>query len=165
MHERYIFGFFHGTRVESDKCHVISPYMRCTCPFNENNISERAKMSGLSTVKGDVLTILSDAFFFNWTCFQMQHRWSWKSSFWKLVLYHRKRSYISNFFDKCAVTFWKRKLPFLIYLSNLSAFNKGWYFLCLTKKSLKKPSRNRSNKSFKREIKYQTESGMVHVIR
>ena len=60
--------FFHGTRVESDKFHVISRYMGCTCLLNENNISARAKMSGPSAIKGDVLTILSDAFcFFNWT--------------------------------------------------------------------------------------------------
>ena len=67
--------FFHGTRVESDKFHLISPCMGCTCPVYENNISVRAKMSGLSTIKGDALTILSDAFcFFNWTFFLMQHR-------------------------------------------------------------------------------------------
>ena len=60
--------FFHGTRVESDKFHVISPCMGCTSPFYGNTISVCAKMSGLSTIKGDVLTILSDAFcFFNWT--------------------------------------------------------------------------------------------------
>ena len=67
--------FFHGTRVESDKFHVISPCMGCTCLLNENNISVRAKMSGPSTIKGDVLTILSDVFyFFNWTFSQTQHR-------------------------------------------------------------------------------------------
>ena len=56
--------FFHGTRVESDKFHVISPCMGCTSPFYGNTISVCAKMSGLSTIKGDVLTILSDAFCF-----------------------------------------------------------------------------------------------------
>ena len=66
---------FLWARVESDKFHVISPCMGCTCPFYENNISVPAKMSGLSTIKGDVLTILSDAFCFcNWTFIQMQHR-------------------------------------------------------------------------------------------
>ena len=58
--------FFHRTRVESDKLHVISRCMQCTCLLNENDISVRAKMSRPSTIKGDVLTILSDAFcFFN----------------------------------------------------------------------------------------------------
>ena len=56
--------FFHGTRVESDKFHVISPCMGCTCPFYGNSISVRAKMSGLSTIKGDVLTILQMYFVF-----------------------------------------------------------------------------------------------------
>ena len=56
--------FFHGTRVESDKFHVISPCMGCTSPFYRNTISVCAKMSGLSTIKGDVLTNLSGAFCF-----------------------------------------------------------------------------------------------------
>ena len=65
--------FFHGTRVESDKFHVISPCMGCTCLLNENNISVRAKMSGPSTIKGDVLTIPSDAFCaLNWVSLPME---------------------------------------------------------------------------------------------
>ena len=65
--------FFHGTRVESDNFHVISPCMGCTLLFYENNISVRAKMSGPSTIKGDVLTILSDAFcVLNWMSLLME---------------------------------------------------------------------------------------------
>ena len=54
--------FFHGTRVERDTIHVTSPCMGCTCPCFENNISVRAKMTGLSTIKRDALAILSDVF-------------------------------------------------------------------------------------------------------